>query len=249
MKQKCKAEFTSSGLHLLAMLLMLCDHSWAMLFPAQEWMTCVGRIAFPIFAFLAAEGYVHTGNLRRYLGRMLLGALLAEIPFDLMYGGTVFYPFHQNVLWTFLIALLLISLIEKCRSRFKTPTAALLTVGIVVLGYFLGAVTMVDYYGVGVVTVLMFYLFRGQNWRCRVLQLLCLYLLNVKLLGGFYYPVMIGNYEFRIVQQGFALFALIPIWLYRGRRGFHTKWFQYSCYGFYPVHMLILYFLREWMLR
>ena len=77
MQQKLKLELRSSDLHILAMILMLCDHSWAMLFPAQEWLTCVGRIAFPIFAFLIAEGYVHTRDFRKYLLRMFAGALIA----------------------------------------------------------------------------------------------------------------------------------------------------------------------------
>lgn len=39
---------SSFALHILAMTLMLCDHMWATLFPAQEWLTCIGRMAFPI---------------------------------------------------------------------------------------------------------------------------------------------------------------------------------------------------------
>ena len=111
MGRNSKLQISSAGLHILAMGFMVCDHVWAMLFPAAEWLTCVGRMAFPIFAFMIAEGYRHTRNLKRYLLRMLIGALLAEIPFDLMYSGGVFYPFHQNVLWTFLLSLLLIFLL------------------------------------------------------------------------------------------------------------------------------------------
>lgn len=249
MQQKLKLELRSSDLHILAMILMLCDHSWAMLFPAQEWLTCVGRIAFPIFAFLIAEGYVHTRDFRKYLLRMFAGALIAEIPFDLMYGETLVYPFHQNVLWTFLISLLLIRLIDECRSRFGKVISTVLTAGIVLLGYGIGSLGMVDYYGAGVVSVLVFYLFRGTDWKHRVLQFAGLYILNVKLLGGFFYPLEIAGFEIPIVQQGFALLALIPIWLYKGRQGIHNRGFQYACYAFYPVHMLLLFAVRAWLLR
>lgn len=249
MNQHTKLDISSAGLHVLAMALMLCDHMWAMLFPAAEWLTCIGRIAFPIFAFLIVEGYTHTHNLRRYLLRMLVWALIAEVPFDLMYGGTVFYPFHQNVLWTFLLSLLLIALIEKCRARFQAVPAALLSAGIVVLGYVLGYAAMVDYYGVGVLTVLTFFFFRKRNWICRLGQLACLYILNVHLLDGLYYPVQVFGFTIEVVQQGFALLALLPIWLYQGRQGFHNKAFQYFCYAFYPLHMLLLFIAREWMLK
>lgn len=249
MKQNSKLQISSSGLHILAMGFMLCDHLWAMLFPAAEWLTCIGRMAFPIFAFMIAEGYLHTRNLRRYLLRILVGAILSEIPFDLMYGSRIFYPYHQNVLWTFLFSLLLIELMEKSRSRFQPVLAMLLSVGIAILGFVLGYVTMVDYYGVGVLTVLMFYFFRGRNWKNRLCQFLCLYFLNVKLLGGYYYSVFIFGFEIEIVQQGLALLSLIPIWMYQGRRGISHKGFQYFCYAFYPVHMLVLFIIREIVLR
>ena len=249
MGQNSKLQISSAGLHILAMGLMMCDHLWAMFFPAEEWLTCIGRIAFPIFAFMVAEGYSHTHNLRRYLLRMLLGALLAEIPFDLMYGSSIFYPFHQNVLWTFLLSLSLIALIEKIKSRFRPAAAVLLTAALTILGFAIGYIAMVDYYGIGILTVLMFHFFRKRSWKNRLCQFICLYILNVKLLGGYYYDVQMFGFEIEVVQQGFALLALIPIWLYQGRQGIHNKFFQYFCYGFYPVHMLLLFVVREWMLR
>ena len=235
MAQKSNLQISSAGLHILAMGLMLCDHAWAMLFPAAEWLTCIGRIAFPIFAFMVVEGFFHTHNLRRYLLRLLIWALLAEIPFNLMYGGSVFYPYHQNVIWTFLLSLLIISLIEKCKTRFHILLTVLISAGLAVLGFLIGYAAMVDYYGVGVLTVLTFYAFRNQTWINRLLQFLCLYFLNVKLLGGLYYEIEIFGYTIEIVQQGLALLALIPIWLYQGKQGLHSKVFQYFCYAFYPV--------------
>lgn len=249
MHQNSKIQISAAGLHIIAMGLMLCDHLWAMLFPAAEWLTCIGRIAFPIFAFMAVEGFFHTHDLRRYLLRLLMWALLAEVPFNLMYGGSIFYPYHQNVLWTFLLSLLIIVLIEKCKTKFKTWLTVLISAGLAIMGFLMGYITMVDYYGVGVLSVLTFYAFRKQTWVNHLLQLLCLYFLNVKILGGFYYEFEIFGYNIELVQQGLALLALIPIWLYQGKQGYHSKVFQYFCYAFYPVHMLLLFVVRElWLL-
>ena len=79
----------------------------------------IGRIAFPIFCFQIVEGVRYTKNWKRYMARLALLALISEIPFDLMYGGTWFYPIHQNVIWTLLIGLAGIHLMEKTRKKQK----------------------------------------------------------------------------------------------------------------------------------
>lgn len=103
---------------------------------------------------------------------------------------------------------------------------------------------MVDYYGVGVVTILTFYFFRKRKWWCLLGQIVVLYYMNVEILSGFYFEVTIMGHTVPIVQQGLALLALIPIWLYRGRKGYSSKLFQYVCYGFYSAHMLVFYLVR-----
>ena len=233
-------DISTAALHIIAMLFMLMDHLWATLLPAREWLTCAGRVAFPIFAFMAVEGYFHTRSFKKYILRMLLFAVLSEIPFDLMYGGTWFYPVHQNVLWTFLLGLLGVWLMEQVRKKGKTWMYLLVCVLVVLAGLVLGTLCMVDYYGVGVLTVFVFYFLHGRKWWCFLGQLAALYWLNVELLGGLMYPVQLFGMEFELCQQGLALLALIPIWLYRGRQGYHSKPFQYLCYAFYPVHMLLL---------
>lgn len=233
-------DLSAAALHILAMALMLCDHLWATLLPAQEWLTCVGRLAFPMFAFMAVEGYFHTHSFKRYAQRMLIFAILSEIPFDLMYGGTWFYPVHQNVIWTLLIGLLGIRAMEAVREKGKLWLYVLTCVGVTALGAALGTLGMVDYYGAGVLTVFVFYFFHGREWWKLLGQILALYWINVRMLGGQVYPMTILGMNVELSQQGLALLALVPIWLYRGRQGHHSKAFQYACYAFYPVHMLIL---------
>lgn len=235
-----KMDLSAAALHMLAMAFMLMDHLWATLLPAQEWLTCVGRIAFPIFAFMAVEGYFHTHNLKKYLLRMLIFAVISEVPFDLMYGGTWFYPVHQNVIWTLMMGLVGIHLMETVRKKKSTFVYVLVSAIVVILGGLLGTLSMVDYYGIGVLTVFIFYFFRQRKWWCLLGQMLALYWVNVELLGGLMYPIRLFGMEFELCQQGLALLALLPIWLYRGRQGYHSKPFQYFCYAFYPVHMFVI---------
>ena len=140
---------SAAALHILAMVLMLMDHLWATLLPAQDWLTCAGRLAFPIFAFMAVEGYFHTHSFRKYALRLALFAVLSEVPFDLMYGGTWFYPVHQNVIWTLLLGLLGIHLMETVRKKQKTWLYLLTALLVVLIGTVLGTLSMVDYYGTG----------------------------------------------------------------------------------------------------
>ena len=242
-------DLSAAALHILAMTFMLMDHLWATLLSSQMWLTHVGRLAFPIFAFLAVEGYFHTRSFKRYALRMLLFAMLSEVPFDLMYGGTVFYPVHQNVIWTLLLGLLGIRLMEAARAKGKRWLYVLTCAAVVVLGFALGTLGMVDYYGAGVLSVLVFYVFSRRRWLDRIAQLLCLYYLNVVLLRGFQIPVTLGGLSFEIPRQGLALISLLFIWLYQGRQGPHPKWFRWFCYAFYPAHLAVLTLVLHMLIR
>ena len=145
-----KRGIDSFTLHILAMLFMLCDHLWATLFPAQEWMTCVGRLAFPIFAFMIAEGCYYTSNVKKYMLRLFLFAIISEIPFNLIMGSSVFYPFHQNVLWTFLLGVLSIQIIEKAKKKQKKWISFFVVCLVLLMDFLLGTITMVDYNAAGI---------------------------------------------------------------------------------------------------
>lgn len=158
-KSKERFSLSSFGLHVTAMLLMLCDHMWATVASDQEWLTALGRLAFPIFAFMSAEGFRRTKNLKKYALRLVVAAIISEVPFDLMYGGTPFDPFHQNVIWTFLLALLCMLAIETVKKRGKTVLTCVVAALVTFAGWLVGTVLMVDYGGEGVLTVLVFYFF------------------------------------------------------------------------------------------
>ena len=240
MKKEKNFGITSFTLHILAMVFMLSDHLWATVIPWEaDWMTCIGRLAFPIFAFMTVEGFFYTKNRKRYATRMLVFALLAELPFNLMVSGSLIYPFHQNVLWCFLLCLGLMQLNEKAKNTGKWWIRGLTAAGTLVLGYFVGMFSFMDYMQAGVLMVMTFYFFRGNKWWQLAAQLLCMIIINRSVGGRIYEFSLLGNL-ISFPQQCFAVFALIPIWLYNGSQGYHSKWFQYLCYAFYPVHMLIL---------
>ena len=235
-KFKC---LTGTDLKVFAMLCMFLDHAGWTIVNGADWLACVGRIAFPLFAFMIAEGYCHTGSFNRYLRRMFLFALVSEIPFNLMTGGAMINPFHQNVMFTFCLALLLLRVVDKAwnRSWWEGLLVALFA-GCACYG--LGFLTFVDYNGAGVLTVLAFWLARKAPRFGWLVQLVALELINLELLGGLNYVVEYAGGEIWIPQQIFALLALIPIWMYNGQRGPGGKKFQYFVYAFYPAHILIL---------
>lgn len=243
MQKLSKLQFINAfELKLIAMALMLCDHLWATVIPGNQWMTNIGRLAFPIFAFQIAEGYTRTHDFKKYLRRLFIFALISEIPFNLIMGGQIFNPFHQNVLFTFCIALVFIRIMD--RSKEKGTVVFLLTSACCcLLGFIVGSLTMCDYSGAGVLTVFLFYFFHKlpYGW---IGELIGMILLHAVLWQGMTYNFELFGHLFEIPQQAFAVLALIPIWLYNEKQGPHNKALQYAFYAFYPAHLLILHLIR-----
>ena len=238
-KLKC---INALELKLLAMALMLCDHMWATVLPDIGWISNLGRLAFPIFAFQIVEGFYQTHDRKKYIRRMLVFALISEIPFDLMTSGVWFYPFHQNVMMTFLMGLLMLSWMERVRGtlwKYLLVSAICAALSIV-----LGSIVMADYFQFGLLTVLLFYWTR--NWKYGwAIQLAGMIWIHGIYMGSLELTLHLFGQTFIIPQQGLAVLSLIPIWMYNGKQGYHSKPVQYACYAFYPVHMLILYLLRQ----
>lgn len=242
MKERIKC-LNGLQLKILAMVCMVCSHLSSTILWGMHWLDSIGRLAFPIFAFLLAEGFRHTKDVKKYLLRLFLFALVTEIPFNLMSEGSFFYPFHQNVLFTFCIALLMMAWIEKSKGTSR-PRLILRVVLSVIVGYLLGFITFVDYFGYGILMALTFYLFHEYKYGWAA-ELIIMVYVNWELIGGLVFPVTIFGCEINIPQQGFAVLALILIWLYNGKQGSVGKKIQYACYAFYPVHMLVLWLLLQ----
>ena len=220
-----------NGFHLklIAVCTMFIDHMGDTLFPGVMWLRCIGRVAFPLFCFLIAEGCVHTHDRKKYALRLLVFALLSEIPFNLMTGRAVWNPYDQNVLWTLLAGAAVCWLMDGALKR-RTAPAFVLTGAAMVAAFWLLEVFYTDYGGWGMMLVAMFYGVRrapyGQAAKMAA---------QAVGLAFFCFGVMGG-----VSTELWALAALVPIWLYSGQRGVSHKAVQYGFYAFYPLHILIL---------
>ena len=147
-------ELSGSWLKMIAMLSMTIDHL-AYYYGCEnpylyELMRTIGRIAFPTFAFLLAEGFVHTRDKSKYMINLFVFALLSEVPWMLLnHDGS------HNVLFTLLAGILGMHIIENSRNRWTTMAFVALV----------GAATVfadTDYSWRGYGLVLIFYMFRGR---------------------------------------------------------------------------------------
>ena len=221
-----------NGFHLklIAICTMFVDHLGYTLFPGDLWLRCVGRVAFPIFCFLIAEGCVYTHDRKKYAARLLVFALLSEIPYNLMNSGMIWDPYDQNVLWTLLTGALVCWLIDWALKK-CTPLSFVLTGAAMVAAYWLLEAFRTDYGGWGMLLVAAFYgVHRAPSGAVvkMIAQAFGLAFFSLGVMGGY------------LSIELWSLVSLAPIWLYNGQRGFSHKAVQYGFYTFYPVHILIL---------
>lgn len=222
------------ALKLIALVTMTIDHTAAVLNCGRLYlpMRCIGRIAFPIYCFLLVEGYFHTKHMAEYMERLLTVGIVSELPFDLMAAHSFPSAFHQNVMFTLLLGLAAVWLMDHRHEWIKAHTGdgvmmQLLDVftGLAILfaGDMAGNLLKVDYHGGGVMLILAFYAFRGKRLPTAALVAFVLY-------------------HFYSTMELFGLIALVPICLYNGRRGPMPggKVGQLFFYWYYPLHIGVL---------
>ena len=219
-----------STVKLIAMACMFIDH-FAVIFlemnhpVLSSFLRSIGRIAFPLFAFLLTEGFLHTHSKVNYCRNLFIMAILSEIPFDLAFHNSVFDPISQNTLFTLTIGLLTIwaiSLIEETTQKkgqkqyFRIPLTLLVTAA----GSFAAWLFRSDYEFYGILAIVLLYVLRTRRMAASVLSCAVL--------------TLIGPAE------SFCFFSIPLIMKYNGSRGLKLK---YAFYLFYPFHLLVLYLL------
>ena len=214
----------------IAMVFMLVDHiAYVMierglgyggnLHMINRTMRSMGRLAFPIFCFTIVEGFQRTSNSREYLKRLIIFALISEIPFDLAFRGRMFSMDLQNVFWTLAFGLAaMIIYNDVFMAGWKKA------IGLLVC-FYLPYRFHTDYSVYGVLAIFLMYLFRKEPIKMCMAGYILLLLQN---------PIEV-----------WAIFGFVLILLYNGQRGRGNKKIYY---WFYPAHLMVLVLLKPYVI-
>lgn len=145
-KNTLKISLNATHLKIIAMVLMLIDHSGFILFGDNAYMRMIGRLSFPIFAFCTSESLKHTHDIKAYMKRLFIFAFISSIPYSLVHN-------NFNVIWTFLFASVCVFAINK--EKFNKGAKIFIVIIILCLSELLKT----DYGAYGILTVLVFYMF------------------------------------------------------------------------------------------
>jgi len=220
---------SSSTLKIIALITMMIDHIGASLFPELKILRVIGRVAFPIYIFLLVEGYYKTRDVKKYILRLLVFALISEVPFDLAFNGSVPWFKHQNVFFTLALGLTMIwcaDSLEKWENQYKK----LAQFGIVMAFAVAGHLLKVDYISCGIAVIYVFYCLRSDDLMTELRK----YVLAALIFFCYY-----GKWEMSCI----AAFPLIHF--YNGKRGIKLK---YVFYAFYPVHLICIWLVGMYLL-
>lgn len=234
----------TSMLKIIACVLMLIDHMGAALFPEAIIMRMIGRLSFPIFAYLIAVGYSKTNSFSKYLYRLSIFAAVSQIPFSLAFTEEIsvhsfsdFLRFfvgsptpHLNIFFTLAVGLIAIRVWDKGESSIGKIIAAL------VLGL-TAEIFSTDYGIYGVAMILAFYIFRQSKIKTVLSQTIVYVLFNALQILFYVFKFPGITLQLSWFSQALSILALIIIFMYNHKKG---KDFKYFFYAFYLVHLLVI---------
>lgn len=223
MEEKSRGFLNGNHLKLIAAFTMLLDHAGILLFPRIALFRILGRLAYPIYAYMIAEGCRYTKNKLRYFLMVFGLGTACQIVYYFAMGDT-----YLSILITFSMSILLIYLLQASYRAQTWQRQALWSVlfcaGFLAV-YGLDQILTIDYGFWGVMTPVMVsfgYIRKFPRWA------------SVLLLGGGL--VLLGAAYGGM--QWYALLALPLLLLYSGQRGKANL--KYFFYIFYPVHLVVL---------
>jgi hypothetical protein len=228
-------------LKIIALVTMLIDHAGAVFpevfgFPpaGANIFRVIGRVSFPIFVYLLAEGFRHTKNRQKFLVRLGLFALISEVPYDLAFGNDLNFIARTNIFYTLFLGGATITAHEYLRENksFIASVVALFPF------MFLAEALTVDYGAVGVVFIFAVYAAKSPRIRLATMAGFCV-LLHFAMLRHFLQGYSVPTMHLAMIPA--TLFAVLICAFYNGKRGAKLKWIFYALY---PTHLLLFAILQ-----
>lgn len=233
-----KKPFALSGnaLKVIAIIAMTIDHiAWMGIeeysqaeVPLQILLHSIGRLTAPIMFYFVAEGYYHTRNFRKYLGRMALLAVVSHFAFC-YFSQPSFNPFENqlfnatSIAWPLMWGLIFL----------KTWDTEILNPGLKALITLAGCVLTVtsDWSCAAPLAILMVGRSRG-NFHKQMLWLMAITTMYAVAFFAF------NNPTYGMVHM--ACWFTVPLLaLYNGQRG-KLRLLGRFFYWYYPAHMALI---------
>ena len=240
MNKRLFAPLSGNILKLIAAALMLIDHIGVILFPTLRILRIIGRISFPIFAFMVAEGCRHTKNKARYILTMLGFAVVIQTVYYLYSGGE-----DINILFTLTLSILVIFSMDNFKHqifgedvpRVKVLLAFLLLFLAVSVTFMICRAAPIEYGFSGCMLAVMAAIFHSEKNYPAWFVMLDNIPVSVLMLGLGLAVLCIGNSDIQV----WSMLSMPLLLMYSGKRG--KLKMKYFFYLFYPLHLVILYFI------
>ena len=227
---------TSLFLKIIALISMTIDHVGALLFNNNIYCRLLGRLAFPIYAFLLVEGFEHTKNdknkFNKYLLRLLIWAIISEIPFNFFIIRNLNYLPAQNVIFTLFLGLVMLYVLNKYSNYTSLQIIYIVCFSLTAIAF------RVDYSIWGILCILLFYFYKKNHSNIFLAIGMISFFIVKTMFDIFIYKDTSITYN--VLLNLTTCFALIPITLYNGKLGYNNKLLKTLFYAYYPLHLIII---------